>query len=185
MNFLIAGIVVFFGMHLVPSLVGLRSKLISGVGEIKYKILYAVVAMIGLILIIYGKSQAEFQAIWQPPGWSAKVTPLLMIFSMILLAGADMKSNLKRFTRHPMLWGVTVWSGAHLLANGDLASIVLFGSFGAYALFDMLSANMRGAQKQEIKYPLKKDIIVLVGGLVAYAVFVLLHPYLFGVAVIK
>ncbi len=184
MNFLIAGMVLFFTVHLIPSLVGIRSMLVTRLGETKYQALFAIVAMTGLILIIYGKSQAGVQSIWLPPDWGTKAAPVLMVLSLILLAAANMKSNIKRFTRHPMLWGVALWSAAHLLANGDLASIFLFGSFGVYALFDMFSANLRGAKKQQTKYPLAKDAIVIVAGIVAYGIFIFLHPYLFGVAVI-
>ena len=83
-----------------------------------------------------------------------------------------------------MLWGVTLWSIAHLLANGDLASILLFGSFGLFSLFNMFSANLRGAKKQQTKYAFSKDAIVIVASVVVYGILVFLHPYLFGVKVI-
>ena len=83
-----------------------------------------------------------------------------------------------------MLWGVFIWSVAHLLTNGGLASLVLFGSLGAFSLFDMLSANVRGASKQETVYPIAKDAITVVAGLAAYGALLFLHPYFFGVAII-
>ena len=96
-----------------------------------------------------------------------------------------MKSNVKRFTRHPMLWGIALWSGVHLTANGDLAEVLLFGAFFIYALFAMVSANLRGAVLQQEKRPVKKDLIAIVAGIMVYIVFAKwLHPLLIGVAVI-
>lgn len=184
MYVLLSGIMIFFGMHLVPSFVSVRRQLMDSLGEKSYLILYSVVSLLGLILIIYGKSQAAFQPVWNPPVWSRHIVQVSMLPAFMLFATGDMKSNIKRYTRHPMLWGVTLWSGAHLSANGDLASILLFGSFGIFSLFAILSANLRGAQKQTERYPVKKDVIATVAGLVAYGVIILLHPYLFGVAVI-
>ena len=183
MDILISGIVIFFGMHLVPSFGG-RGKIITALGEGRYLGMYAVISMIGFILIIYGKSQAGFQSIWLPPVWGAKLTVVLMVLSFILLTASNMQTNIKRFTRHPMLWGVTLWSVAHLLANGDFASILWFGSFGIFSLVAMLSANIRGAKKQQQKYAWTKDVMVIIAGLVIYGVFIFLHSYLFGVAVI-
>jgi uncharacterized membrane protein len=102
----------------------------------------------------------------------------------VLLAGAYVPTNIKRFTAHPMLWAVTVWAAAHLLANGDLASLVLFGGLGTFALVDMWSANVRGAEVVATRQPLFKDLATVIAGLVAYGVFLALHSYLFGVSVI-
>lgn len=185
MDFLLLGIILFFTVHLLPSLVGFRAGLVSKLGETKYKGLYSVTALIGLILIIYGMSQAEYIPIWQPPLWSRLLVVMTMLLAFYLFAAAEMKSNIKRFIRHPMLLGVLLWSCVHLIANGDLASIMLFGSFAVYALFAMLSANIRGATLQKEKYPIKRDIFSVIAGLVAYAIFVLvIHPYLIGVRVI-
>ena len=172
-------------MHLVPSFVSFRDKVISRLGEAKYKGLYSIAALIGLILIIYGMSEAEYKPIWEPPIWSRNVVVITMLLTFYLFAAADMKSNIKRFIRHPMLLGVLLWSCVHLFANGDLASITLFGSFAVFSLFGMVSANIRGALIQKEKYPIKKDVVSIIAGLVAYAIFVLLiHPYLIGVPVI-
>jgi len=179
------GLAIFFGMHLVPSFAGFRRKTIARFGEVLYKGLYAVVALVGVILIVYGKSQAEFQVVWEPPVWSKNVVFITMVFAFYLFAAADMKSNVKRFIRHPMLLGVLLWSGVHLFANGDFASMLLFGSFFIFSWFAMFSANVRGASKQEKKYPFTKDVFTVFAGLAAYIVFIkYLHPYLIGVAII-
>ncbi len=185
MNLLILGIVIFIGVHLLPSLVPVRRAAMERLGPGAYKGLFSLLSLVGLVLIAVGKVMADFQPLWQPPVWGRYAALVLLLPVFVLLAAANMPSNIKRFTRHPMLWGVTLWSVGHLLANGDRASLLLFGSFGAYALFDMVSANLRGAVKQEKVYPLVKDGVTVAAGLLVYGVLLVLHPYLFGVAVIQ
>lgn len=184
MFLLVLGLVIFIGIHLLPSFVSLRQKLITRLGARPYKVLFAVISLGAFILTVMGMGRAPFQPLWTPPSWGGNAALLIMPFSFILLAASQMRSNFKRHTRNPMLWGVTLWSVAHLLANGDLASLILFGSFGVYSLFDIWSANMRGALRQEIKYPLVKDAMTIAVGLVVYSAFLWLHPSLFSVAVI-
>lgn len=185
MDILLLGLAIFFVVHLVPSFVNFRLKAISKLGMAKYIGLYSIAALIGLILIIYGKSVAEYQPVWEPPVWNRTLVFPVMLLAFYLFAAADMKSNIKRLIRHPMLLGVLLWSSVHLIANGDLASITLFGSFAIFSLVGMVSANLRGALVQAEKYPIKKDVVSLIAGLVAYAIFVLfIHPYLIGVPVI-
>lgn len=185
MDILLLGLAIFFGVHLVPSFVSFRLKVISKLGLAKYKGVYSITALIGLVLIIYGKSVAEYKPIWEPPIWNRTIVLPVMLLVFYLFAATDMKSNIKRFIRHPMLLGGLLWSSVHLLANGDLASIMLFGFFAVFSLVGMVSANLHGALVQTEKYPIKKDVVSLIAGLVAYAIFVLfIHPYLIGVPVI-
>ena len=184
MNLLILGIVIFIGVHLLPSFVPLRRAAMDRLGPGAYKGVFSLLSLVGLVLIVVGKYLADFQPLWQPPAWGRFAAIVLMLPVFMLLAAANMPSNIKRFTRHPMLWGVTLWSVGHLLANGDRASLLLFGSLGAYAVFDMLSANLRGAVKQVVVYPIAKDGMTVAAGLLVYGVLLWLHPYLFGVAVI-
>lgn len=185
MNLLILGIIIFIGVHLLPSFVSLRRAAMDRLGPGTYKGLFSLLSLVGLVLMVGGKYLADVQPLWQPPAWGRFAAIVLMLPVFVLLAAANMPSNIKRYTRHPMLWGVTLWSAGHLLANGDRASLLLFGSLGAYAVFDMLSANLRGAVKQISVYPLAKDGVTVAAGLVVYVALLLLHPYLFGVAVIR
>jgi uncharacterized membrane protein len=93
-------------------------------------------------------------------------------------------TNLKRLTAHPMLWGTAAWGAAHLLANGDLASLLLFGSVLCFALFDMVSANRRGARPSQKRASLAQDALVVAVSALNYVALLLLHPWLFGVAVL-
>ena len=123
MNFLILGIVLFFAMHLVPAVPGLRGRLITLLGEVGYKAAYSLVSLAGMVLMVYGFSQAPVEPVYVPPAWGRDVVFVVMALSFVLLAAGDMKSNVKRFTRHPMLWGIVIAvaviaSGIVTLANG-------------------------------------------------------------------
>jgi uncharacterized membrane protein len=184
MRLLVIGMLLFIGMHLLPMFAGLRRRLIARLGDKRYKGLFALVSLAGFVLLVLGKAQAPFVPLWTPPIWGRHAALSLMPLALILLLGAYLPSNLKRFTAHPMLWGVLLWAVLHLLANGDLASLILFGGFGAYAVLDMLSANARGAHPGTRRFGWQRDAILIIAGFVVYGALLFLHPYLFGVAVL-
>ena len=187
---MIVGLLIFFGVHAVPMQRELRSGLIERFGEGTFKAVFSVISVIGLALIIlgYGKMQVlagKNPQIWTPPTWTAHISLLLMVFSMVLLVAAYVPSNIKRIVGHPMLAAVKIWAFAHLLANGDLASMVLFGSFLAYAVVDRFSVKRRTAAPAAAAASggIQGDVISVVGGLALYAAFVFfLHEWLIGVA---
>jgi uncharacterized membrane protein len=184
MSILITGMLLFFGAHLIPINQTIKQGLIKRLSENIYQMLFAIVSMAGFVIIIWGKASADVVHIWTPPTWGLTIAPPLMLISFYCLVSMSAPTNLKRFTRHPMLWGIVFWAVAHLLTNGDLSSIILFGGFFLYSIFDMWSANRRGAIKSDTKYPLSKDLIVLAITGITYVVILFLHPYLFGVSVI-
>ena len=184
MLLLILGMVIFLTVHLIPTFVKFRQKLVAWKGETFYRIGYSCAALVGLILIIIGKSRAAHIPVWDPPGWTFHVTQISMLAAFILLPAAYLPTNLKRFMRHPFLTGLALWALSHLLVNGDLASIVLFGGFGIFAMFDMWSSSRRGSEKADTKYPIYRDIVLVFVGVIAFSVILLLHPYLFGVSAI-
>lgn len=185
METLLAGLAIFVGTHLIPSFPALRRGLVARLGLLGYKGVFALVSFAGFYLIVTGKAAAPHDDLWQPPTWAFHAAPALMLPAFILLTAYLIPSNLKRFTRHPMLWGVTLWGCAHLLANGDRGSVVLFGTFVAYSLVAMFLANLRGARLSEVRRPLWTDLLVVGGGIVGYGLMAfVLHPLLFGVTVI-
>lgn len=184
MHLLILGMVIFLAVHLVPTFVDLRQKLIGWKGEAFYKIGYSCAALVGLILIIIGKRRTAHVPVWDPPGWAYQVTEITMLVALILLPAAYLPNNLKRLMRHPFLTGLALWALSHLLVNGDLASIVLFGGFGIFALFDIWSSNRRGAEKAEKKFPIYRDIVLVAVGVIVYSIILHLHPWLFGVSAV-
>ncbi len=185
MTLLIIGLIIFISIHFVPAIPSLKNSLVHRLSPNGYKGIFSAIALIGLTLIVIGKMNADFINAYTPINGAKHIAMTLMLIAFILLPAAHMKGNIKRFTRHPMLWGVVCWSIAHLLANGDLASVIMFGSLGVYSLIAMLTANARGAQKQIEKLPLKKDFIVFAAGFTTYVAIMFLHPYLFGYAIIN
>lgn len=183
MTLLVAGLVIFFGIHLVPTMVPLRRRLAAWKGEGVYQLGYSLIAAVGLVLIIYGKAVAPYRVLYTPPAWTAPVAWGLMWLALTVFPAAYLPSNLKRVVRHPFLWGVALWAVAHLLTNGDAAAILLFGSFAVFAFFDMASANRRGARRSSTRLPFWRDAILVAVGTSAYLVIIRLHPLLFGVGV--
>src|SRR5262245_41422068 len=147
---LIGGLALFFAAHLIPTRPQLRTRLVDSVGSGLYSGLFALVSLAALALIVMGYGQMhglgrENPQLWVPPSWTRHLTMLLMIPALILLVAAYVPSRIRAALGHPMLMAVMLWAAAHLLANGDLASVLLFGSFLAYGLYDMISASQRAA----------------------------------------
>jgi len=181
---LVAGLLLFLFAHLSPGVLGLRGLLVNRLGEGRFLAIYIAMSVTGMVCIITGKFIAPFINIWTPPDWSRVAALILVAFGLILLAALLLPTNLRRLTRHPMLWGITLWSVGHLLANGDVASMIVFGGFGGYALISIWSLNRRGAKKSTLTYSVLNDVVLLAVGLGVYAGLLWLHPYLFGVAAI-
>jgi len=179
---LIAGFVLFLGAHLSPGVLGLRAQLVGRLGEGRFLGIYIATSVTGMVCIIAGKAIAPFVNVWDPPLWGREAALVLVAVGFVLMAALLLPTNIRRFTRNPMLSGITAWSAGHLLANGDLASMILFGGFGGYALISIWSLNRRGAQKTTTTYPLWQDVMTLTAALGVYAVVLWVHPYLFGVA---
>ncbi len=181
MTWLILGLIVLIGIHLVPAAPAVRQQMVEKMGPWPYTAVFSLISLIGLGLIVWGKAMAQIIPLWGPPAWGYYVPPLLMIPAFVLLAGAYLPGNTKRFIRNPMATAVVLWAVGHLFANGDAASLILFGGLGAYSAFSIWSANRRGAQKQADTVHYGWDVLVVVVGLALYAALVMLHPTLFGV----
>ena len=183
MWWLIAGLALFLGVHVFSSFRPARGRLIARLAEGPYKGLYALLSLAGFGLIVAGMGMAPSVELWNPPAWGRYAAVWFMPFALILLAAAFIPGNLKRFTAHPMLWAITLWALVHLLANGDVAGLLLFGGFGIYSLYAMQSQNRRGARPGQTRRPIAGDIGAVAAGLIAYALLLRFHASLFGVAV--
>ena len=183
MTILFSGLFLFFGIHTVPMFPSFKGSLQSRFGAMRFKGIYSLCALAGLALIIVGMSRAEFRPVFVPPSWSPLIAGLAMPVSFCLLVAAQMPNNFRRVIRDPMLTGVLIWAAVHLLANGDLASILLFGLFGAYSIIDLISVNRRAAAETPARQPLTKDALVLVIGFAAFLLVRYFHEALFGVPV--
>ncbi|MCZ8035915.1 MAG: NnrU family protein [Novosphingobium sp.] len=189
---LILGLVLFLGMHAVTMKRDLRAQLIERFGAGGYRGLYSAVSIIGFLLLIYGyglQRAAGYTVVWEPPVWTRHLALLLNLPIFILLAVGRRPSWLLSRVKHPMLLAVKIWATAHLLANGDLGSLLLFGGFLAWAVMARISVKRRpeeiarAAALTNVAFG-RRDVIAIVAGLVLYVVFALwLHPLLIGVSV--
>lgn len=149
MTVLILGLLIFLGVHLVPTSPPSRKALIEKLGEGGYKGAFALLSLLGFVLIVWGVGLARGSAVdirlWTPPVWTKHIAFLLMWFAFVLLAAAYVPSHIRDKAKHPMLAAVKVWALAHLIANGDLVALLLFGGFMAWAVYDRISVKKRGA----------------------------------------
>ncbi len=187
---LVIGLVVFFAIHLVPAGGELRNGLVARFGETGYKAIFSIVSLIGLVLIVLGFAKLQMHPgknpqLWVPPLWSRHLAIALMLPSMIALVAAYVPSRIHTMLKHPMLVAIKIWALAHLLANGDLAALILFGSFLAFAVYDRISVKRRavlGPLGDKTGGPIN-DVIVLVLGTALYLVILLwAHKLLIGVS---
>ena len=184
MTLLIIGIIVMIGIHLVPTFPELRERLVGQLGQNGYRLLFSVVSTLGLVLLIWGFAKAPVVQVWSPPSWTRYVAMVLMLPVFVLLIAAYVPGQIKAKVKHPFVDAISTWALAHLIANGDFASILLFGSFLAYSVFDRITLKRRpatGLVTIPETGPVRNDVISVVGGLLLYVVFLLwLHPLLIG-----
>ena len=184
----IIGIIVFLGSHSVRIFADpWRTRMIHQLGEKKWKGLYSLFSLFGFILLIIGYSQARQNTIiiWQPPIFMTHLAVLLNLFTFILLASSAPNNNAIRLKlKHPMILGVKVWALAHLLANGSLIDLILFGSFLIWAVLDFRSARNRPNSSNETPViSLKATLIAIFFGIAVWLAFIFgLHQWLIGVA---
>jgi uncharacterized membrane protein len=186
MTLLIVGIVLLLGLHVVPTIGSLRQKLAERLGETGYKVLFALLSTASFALLVYGFAKAPVVQVWSPPGWTRWVAIVLMLPAFIFLVAAYVPGRIKAKVKYPFLVAIKTWALAHLIANGDLASIILFGSFLLYAGFDR--AMLKGRQPTSLvgvpgEGPPRNDVIAVALGVVLYLLFLFwLHPLLIGTA---
>lgn len=190
MTIFIAGLALFFGLHIFSAVRsrGAGSDLKVKLGYGPFMGLYSLISLIGFGLIIYGFGAARGAGIlYSPPTWMAHINLVLTIPALILLVASQVPAGrIKKATKHPMLLAIKLWAFGHLLANGELNSVILFGSFLAYAVFDRIMVKRRGDTGPGPDTALNPmmDIVSIIVGIAAWAAIVLwLHPILFGVAV--
>lgn len=188
MILLILGLIIFIGIHLVPTQVGYRRDAIARFGEGAYKGLFSLLAFAGLALIIIGFGEARSAAtgnpqLWIPPTWTRHATMTLMLPVFVLLAAAYLPGRISAAVKHPMLLSVKLWALAHLLISGRLAQLLLFAGLLAWAVFDRISVKRRAVAVKT--GPVRNDVIAIVIGLLAYAFMVTRgHTLLIGVPLI-
>lgn len=186
MTLLILGLVLFLGIHSVAIVAPAWRDAQAARSEMGWKGLYTVVAIAGFVLIVYGYGEARLTAplLYAPPTWMRHLSMLLLLPVFPLLLAAYLPGRIKTATKHPMLAATKLWALAHLLANGTLADVLLFGGFLVWAVADRISLKRR-VQRPTLGVPpsAANDLIAVVGGLALYGLFVWrAHAWLIGVS---
>jgi uncharacterized membrane protein len=186
---LILGLVVFIGAHVFVTYRDQRGALIARLGEGPYKGLFSLTSIVGVVLIGWGFARYRATGwidVWHPPAAMRHVTVLLMWPAVICATAAYIPGDIKRVLKHPFLVGVKLWAFAHLLVNGDLGSIILFGSILAWAVYDRITLKHR-ADTGASPIPIggrRNDIIAIIVGTILYlGLGFLFHPLVIGVPV--
>jgi uncharacterized membrane protein len=188
LGILVLGLLIFHTNHLFVTMRDARAAMIARLGLPLYRVLFSVVSTVGLILIVWGYTTyraSEWIDIWNPPAVMRHITVGLMLIAVILLTAYFMPSHIKAWTKYPALAAIKIWAFAHLLANGDLGSILLFGSFLAWAVYARISAKRRtDVELPKAPTGWSNDIVVVAIGILLYlALGYAFHPIVIGVPV--
>jgi uncharacterized membrane protein len=183
---LVIGLIVLLGAHVFVTFRDARERMIGQIGHNGYRALFSIVSIVGLALIVWGFAEYrahEWLQIWSPPAFMRHITVLLMLFASIFMVAAFVPSHIKVRLKHPMLASVKTWALAHLLSNGDLGAILLFGSFLAWGVYARIAAKKRGdVGTKTAPSGWTNDAIVIVVGIIVYlALGFAFHPYVIGV----
>ena len=183
MTLFLLGIVIFFGAHLFTAFArGPRAAMIAAVGEMPYKGLYSLVSIAGFVLLVMGWKTADASILYATPAWTRHITYLLVLIAFILMAAAYLPAGkIAAAAKHPMLASVKLWAFAHLLVNGEVRSVILFGAFLAYAVIDRIAVKKRGQSGRAAGAVTNDVIAIVVGGGAYAAVLFWAHRYIAGV----
>jgi uncharacterized membrane protein len=188
MTLMLAGLLVFIAAHGFSTLRAPRAAVIARIGEGPYKVLYALVSIAGVLMIGYGFGAWRARGpveLWNPPVWTRHIAMALMLFASIAMVATYAPGHIKAALKHPMLVAIKIWAVAHILANGDIATIVLAVVVLAWAVFARISMKWREPPAPIAPKGWIGDAAALVGGLALYAFLAyLFHPYVIGVPVL-
>jgi uncharacterized membrane protein len=183
MPFLMLGLALFIGTHMLGVFPQFRDSLKSRLGGTKFKLIYTAISLVGFALIIFGMGQADrSMMIWTAPEWGRQVALFGVPVAMILLVASYAPGHIRHTVGHPMLAAVTVWAGTHMLANSTLPALVLFVSFFVWSIISFISHSLRDTPPPVVKGWGGDLTAVIVGFLIAM-VIMRYHAFLFGVPV--
>ena len=187
MAMLISGLVLFLGGHSISIFApDTRDRLAAQLGPLGWRIAYSIVALAGVVLISKGYAAARLDPVvlWVPPVWTRHLVAVLMLPVFVFLVAAYLPGRISSALKHPMLVSVKLWALAHLLANGMLADVLLFGGFLAWAVADRISLKRRKPRETLTlpKNPANDFMAVAIGFAIYFAFVLKLHVLLIGVA---
>jgi uncharacterized membrane protein len=186
MIWLVLGLLLWIGVHLLPSLGRpVKSRIIEKVGPLPYKRMFGITLMGALALIVLGWRSSDPTLLYDFSSWSRPVGLVLMFSAITLAVASNHPSRIRQFIRHPQLISVIIWALAHLLMNGDSRSLILFGGLGLWAAAEILMINRRdGAWVKPAIPPFAIEVRGLVIVLVVYGLLGFAHGYFTGVSII-
>lgn len=184
MTLLIAGLALWWATHLLPIQgAGLRRSLADKIGNGAVKGAVAVLSIAAVALMVKGYQAAPFTEVWSPPAFLTHLNNLLMILAVFLFIAGNIPSKVRRKVRNPQLTSVKVWAIAHLLVNGDLASIILFGGMLAWAVVAVIGTKRRDGPRTDEPVASRQGLIIhVVAGIGVFVVIALLHLTLGGIS---
>ena len=186
MLILLTGMLLWIVTHSFPmAMPRQRAAVVARMGEGPYKGVFALLSILSLALIVWGSGQAPIVQSYVPPLFGGAFIAILVGLALTLMVASAMPNNIRRFVRHPQLTGGTIWAVAHLLTNGTVRDLMLFGGFAIWAVAGMFFSNRRdGAWKRPAPVALWRDIAVIVIGTVVTGLLLHFHGALFGVTAI-
>lgn len=186
MILLTIGVFLWSVVHLFPALGPQgRARMVERLGDGPFRGLFSLLIIVALVLIVVGWRSSLPVFVYIPPVWGREAAGLLVLAGFILFVAARAPTNIKRILRHPQLTGVLAWAVGHLLANGESRSLILFGGLAAWSLVEMIAINRRdGAWQKPDRRPILSDVITVVIGILAFALFLFLHRWIAGVPLI-
>jgi len=185
LTLLIGGLLLFTVAHLFPAaFAGPRKQLVDKLGFNPYRGLFSLVIVASLLSIVFGWKAAPQTNVYTAALHGSPIVPALVFVAFVLFVASQSKTNIRRFVRHPQMAAVLFWSAAHLLANGETRSLILFGGLGIWAIAEILLCNRRdGAWEKPAPTSTSTDVITVVIATVAFALILYFHQALFGVPV--
>ncbi|SLN21689.1 NnrU protein [Roseovarius litorisediminis] len=174
MTLLFIGLILWTGAHLFKRIAPQKR---AAMGD-KGKGLVAVGILAGLVLMVIGYRGAEVIDIWYPPIWTVHLNNLLMLIAVFIFGMSATTGRLRGRMRHPQLTAVRIWAGAHLLVNGDLASIILFGGLLIWALLEVVLINRSEPWDRPAPGHAKKDPVLIAITLVMFGIMTAIHAWL-------
>ena len=182
MSLLIAGLMLFIAIHLIPSAQRLRAALVERLGAKPYRGVFSAVVLLSLAAVVWGFSHSSIEEVYVPPAWGHQASMVLVPVAVVLFAAANMPTRIRAVVGHPMLLGLLLWAFAHLLSNGEVRSVVLFGGFALFAVVEIVSAvaRVKGPPKEPAPR-ITMDIAAVIGGSIVAGILAGLHGTLFGV----
>jgi len=185
MTLLVLGLALFFLLHLVPIFAReARSSVMSRIGALPYKGLFALASISSLYLVYKGWTLTDPVFLYETPGWAYHLTALLVLIGFVLFIASNAPTNIRRVIRHPQLTAILFWSAGHMLVNGDSRSLIMFGGFFIWSLITIWGSNRRdGEWEKPAKVGLVMDAVTVVIALAFYGAFAFwAHEWLIGIS---